>query len=45
MSLLELIPVIGGGMPLFSFLYTNDLEQLKLTCKTLKTDVEVYEKR
>jgi hypothetical protein len=44
-TLTDLIPVIGGGKPLFSFLYEHDLYPLKATCKALKADVEAYTKR
>ena len=44
-TLMDIIPVMGGGKPLFSFLYEHELAELKATCTTLKADVEAYTKR
>jgi hypothetical protein len=39
---MDIIPVIGGGKPLFSFLEVQDLHRLKVSCKILNEDVETY---
>ena len=44
-SLLDVIPHTGHGAALFPFLNEQDLEHLKTTCKTLKSDVEEYVER
>lgn len=39
-TLLDIIPYTGFGSALFPYLNEQELERLKLTCKTLKADVE-----
>ena len=42
LNLIEVIPHTGFGAALFPYLNEADLESLKLSCKTLKGDVESY---